>query len=130
MKKIILLLCLVMFMCVNAKHYKKYNKNPNATILVKLSYKKKKKNTANKKTVGLWSLDGQHFNKLDFLHVDFFQSVKVEPGYHEIVIRYEYARSFTSATLKHDFEADKTYTIRVYSNNHELWAKIIEEETE
>ena len=130
MKKNILLLCLMMFMVVSAKHYKKYDSNPNATILVKLTYEDTKKNTANKKSVGIWSLDGQNFNKLDFLHVDFFQSVKVEPGYHKIVIRYESGISYASTVLEYEFEADKTYNIQVYSNNYKFWAKIIEEETE
>ena len=137
MKKIIILLCLMMFMCVNAKHSNKNDKNTNATILVKLNYIQVKGTRAKKGNTEILQVDDLYLNKGAFLVHNRYQSIKLEPGFHEITLRI-YLDSFKETiitgvkeakpVLKYEFEADKTYYIDVYTEKDKsIYAKIREE---
>ena len=122
MKKIIILLCLLIFSSVNAKHYKKNDKNPNATVLVKLNYIQLKDSRAKKGTTQILEVNGINLNKGSFLVHNRYQSIKLEPGIHELKL-YIYLNSFketivtgvkeASPKLTYNFEANKTYYIDV-----------------
>lgn len=137
MKKIIFLLCFTMFMCVNAKHYNKNDKNPNATVFVKLNYIKVKGSRAKKGTTEILQVDDLYLNKGAFLVHNRYQSIRLEPGVHEITLHiYLNSLKETIVTgtkeakpvLKYEFEADKTYYIDVYTEKERsIYAKIREE---
>ena len=136
MKKIIILLCLVMFVCVNAKHYKKNDKNPNATVLVKLNYLDIKGSRAKKSTTKILEVDGVNIDKGAWIDSK-YQSIKLEPGFHEIKL-YLYLNSFketivsgvkeASPIIKFEFEPNKTYYIDVYTEKDKrIFTKIRED---
>lgn len=131
MKKIILLLCLMMFMVVGAKHYSKNDKNPNATVFIKLSFPSENKNRANKGNSGIWTVDDTFFHKWAFVHSSYFDSAKIEPGFHEIAIHHEKSGQYGNTKIKYDFKENKTYIIEVYADKSIVKAKVVEsEETE
>ena len=137
MKKIILLLCLTMFMVVSAKHYSKNDKNPSATVLVKLNYIDVKGSRAKKSTTEILEVDGLNLNKGAFLVHSNYQSIKLEPGFHEIKL-YMFLNSFketivtgvkeASPVLNFEFEGEKIYYIDIYTEKDKrIFAKIREE---
>ena len=131
MKKIILLLCLMMFMAVSAKHYSKNDKNPNATVLIKLNFPTENENRATKNNSGIWAINETYFHKWAFVHTSYFDSAKIEPGVQQIDIYHEKASKYGHSKIKYDFEANKTYIIDVYADKSSIKAKIREEgETE
>lgn len=131
MKKIILLLCLVMFMCVNAKHYKKYDKNPNATVLIKLNYPNENDNRANYGNSGITSVDDVLFHKWAIIHTSYFDSVKIEPGIHKVTVSHSRNGKYGKASINHNFEDGKTYIVDVYADKSSIKIKLQDnEETE
>jgi hypothetical protein len=130
MKKIIILLCFMMFMSVSAKHSKKNDKNPNATVLVKLNFLPKKDSFASKKTTGITHIDGKNLHKV--ILISYYDSVKIEPGEHSLVINFNYGNRNAHPELKYNFKPNTTYYIDVYSEkDSSFYAKIREEgETE
>ncbi|MBP7739832.1 MAG: hypothetical protein KA080_03780 [Leptotrichiaceae bacterium] len=131
MKKVIILLCFVMFISVNAKHYKKYDKNPNATVLVKLNFPDGESNEAGIKYSGITSVDGILFHKWAIIHTSYFHSVKLEPGFHEVTVSHMKYGKYGKTTIKHEFKENQTYIIDVYADKSYIKAKLQDnEETE
>ena len=124
MKKIILLLCLMMFMVVSAKHYKKYDSNPNATVLVQLNFVDEKGNKAKENNTGIYAVDSISLNKGFTIHTSYFHSVKIEPGIHVINIYHSKGSKYGTINVKYDFKDNETYIIDITADTSSIRTKI------
>ena len=131
MKKIILLLCLVMFMCVNAKHNKLNDDNPNATVTVQLNFIKQKENNVKSSNTGILSIDNVSIHKGLTFHTSYFHSIKIEPGIHTIGIYYRSGKKYATVPVKYDFKPNQTYYIDIFNDYKKIYTKVRNaEETE
>ncbi len=129
MKKIIILLCLVMFMCVNAKHYSKNDNNPNASVFLKVTFSDQKGNKAKKNNTGIYKVDGVSLNK-GFIST-FYETARIEPGLHEITIHHGRSGGYANPKIKYDFKENETYIITVFADDSQVNIKILDnKETE
>ena len=95
MKKIILLLCLLMFMCVNAKH-----------------------------NTGILSIDNVSIHKGLTFHTSYFHSIKIEPGIHTIGIYYRSGKKYATVPVKYDFKPNQTYYIDIFNDYKKIYTKV------
>lgn len=131
MKKIILLLCFMMFMVVGAKHYNGNDNDPNASVLIKLNYPKIKGSVTKKSNTSIQKVDSLTLNT--GLNMTNYQSIKVEPGFRLVrIVSYPYSffggGQSAEVLISYNFLENKTYYIDVHSNGGKFITQIRDSE--